>query len=151
MSNVHKYPTISFRVSDYERREIEAKIKASGMRKKDYFARSCIYNRVCVVGKKETIYPLVEQVRQMQESMERLGEQFGLDGTVPFDEEEMGEMQTDYLNLLKAVLWLLEGAKYLWETDKKSDADVTKEGDNRTTQLIAETMNGLQQKKGESQ
>lgn len=57
MSGVHKHPTISFRVSDYERREIDAKIKASGMLKKDYFVRSCIYNRVCVVGKKETIYP----------------------------------------------------------------------------------------------
>ena len=30
MSGVHKNPTISFRISDYERREIEARIKASG-------------------------------------------------------------------------------------------------------------------------
>ena len=43
MPGVHKNPTISFRISDYERREIEAKIKASGMLKKDYFVRSCIY------------------------------------------------------------------------------------------------------------
>ena len=42
MPGVHKNPTISFRISDYERREIEAKIKASGMMKKDYFIRSCI-------------------------------------------------------------------------------------------------------------
>ena len=58
MPGVHKNPTISFRISDYERREIEAKIKASGMLKKDYFVRSCIYNHVCVVGKKETVYNL---------------------------------------------------------------------------------------------
>ena len=37
MSGVHKYPTISFRISPRERDEIEAKIKASGMQKKDYF------------------------------------------------------------------------------------------------------------------
>lgn len=43
MSGVHKYPTISFRISPRERDEIEAKIKASGMQKKDYFVRSCIY------------------------------------------------------------------------------------------------------------
>ena len=49
MSGVHKYPTISFRVSPREREMIEAKILASGMQKKDYFVRSCIYNRVCVV------------------------------------------------------------------------------------------------------
>lgn len=46
MPGTHKYPTISFRISDYERREIDAKVKASGMLKKDYFVRSCIYNRV---------------------------------------------------------------------------------------------------------
>ena len=27
MSNIHKYPTISFRISDRDRREIEARIK----------------------------------------------------------------------------------------------------------------------------
>lgn len=42
MSGVHKYPTISFRISPRERDEIEAKIKASGMQKKDYFVRSCM-------------------------------------------------------------------------------------------------------------
>ncbi len=55
MSGTHKYPTISFRISPREREEIEAKIFASGMKKKDYFVRSCIYNRVCVVGKKRYI------------------------------------------------------------------------------------------------
>lgn len=50
MSGTHKYPTISFRISPREREEIEAKIFTSGMKKKDYFVRSCIYNRVCVVG-----------------------------------------------------------------------------------------------------
>lgn len=58
MSNQHKHPTISFRISDSERKQIEARILASGMMKKDYFVRSCIYNRICVVGKKETIWVL---------------------------------------------------------------------------------------------
>ena len=66
MNGVHKYPTISFRISPRERDEIEAKIKASGMQKKDYFVRSCIYNKVCVVGKKEVIYQLVEELQLMQ-------------------------------------------------------------------------------------
>ena len=65
MSGVHKYPTISFRVSPREREMIEAKILASGMQKKDYFVRSCIYNRVCVVGKKEIIYRLIEELQNM--------------------------------------------------------------------------------------
>ena len=54
MSNQHKHPTISFRINDAERKQIEARILASGMMKKDYFVRSCIYNRICVVGKKES-------------------------------------------------------------------------------------------------
>ena len=115
MSGQHKYPTISFRISDYERREIEAKIKASGMMKKDYFARSCIYNRVCVVGKKETIYPLVEELRKMRKKMVQLGQEFGIEGEVSLSEEELKEMQTDYLNMLKAIIWMLDGAKYLWQ------------------------------------
>ena len=122
MSGQHKYPTISFRISDYERREIEAKIKASGMMKKDYFARSCIYNRVCVVGKKETVYPLVEELMKMRKAMVQLGQEFGIDGEVSLSEEELKEMQTDYLNMLKAIIWMLDGAKYLWQ-GKEEDSD----------------------------
>ena len=53
MSSKHKNPTISFRVTDAERQQIEARILASGMMKKDYFIRFCIYNRICVVAKKK--------------------------------------------------------------------------------------------------
>ena len=65
MSNRHKNKTISFRITEAERKQIEARILASGMMKKDYFIRSCIYNRICVVGKKETIYPLVQTVNAL--------------------------------------------------------------------------------------
>lgn len=34
MSKTHKYPTISFHISDHDRREIDARAKASGMLKK---------------------------------------------------------------------------------------------------------------------
>lgn len=117
MPGKHKNPTISFRVSDYERRAIEANIKMSGMLKKDYFIRSCIYNRVCVVGKKETIYPLVEELRKMQEKMAELGEQFRVEGEIVMPEEGFADMQTDYLYMLRAVIRMLDGAKYLWDGD----------------------------------
>ena len=76
MSGIHKYPTISFRISPRERDEIEARILASGMQKKDYFVRSCIYNRVCVVGKKEVIYRLVEELQLMQANIADVASQF---------------------------------------------------------------------------
>ena len=111
----HKFPTISVRISDFERREIEARIQASGMRKKDYFIRSCIYNRVCVVGKKETILPLVDALQQLGEAMEELGKKYGLDEDPEPFTEEMEDMAVDYLSLLKAVIWMLDGARYLWQ------------------------------------
>lgn len=114
MSGTHKYPTISFRISPREREEIEAKIFASGMKKKDYFVRSCIYNRVCVVGKKETVYQIVEKSQEMQSRMEELAEQ--IKGEKPeVTTEEIRELQTTYEDMLKAILWVLDGAKYLWQ------------------------------------
>lgn len=115
MPGKHKNSTISFRVSGYERRSIEATIKMSGMLKKDYFIRSCIYNWVCVVGKKETIYPLMEELRKMQEKMTEWGEQFQAEGEIAIPEEEFADMQTDYLQMLRAIIRMLDGAKYLWE------------------------------------
>ena len=114
MSGTHKYPAISFRISPREREEIEAKIFASGMKKKDYFVRSCIYNRVCVVGKKETVYQIVEKLQEMQSRMEELAEQ--IKGEKPeVTTEEIRELQTTYEDMLKAILWVLDGAKYLWQ------------------------------------
>ncbi len=114
MSGTHKYPTISFRISPREREEIEAKIFASGMKKKDYFVRSCIYNRVCVVGKKETVYQIVEKLQEMQSRMEELAGQ--IKGEKPeVTTEEIRELQTSYEDMLKAILWMLDGAKYLWQ------------------------------------
>lgn len=126
MSGTHKYPTISFRISPREGEEIEAKIFASGMKKKDYFVRSCIYNRVCVVGKKETVYQIVEKLQEMQSRMEELAEQ--IKGEKPeVATKEIRELQTSYEDMLKAILWMLDGAKYLWQgntsgEEKSSDS-----------------------------
>ena len=120
MSNQHKHPTISFRISDAERKQIEARILASGMMKKDYFVRSCIYNRICVVGKKETIYPLVQTVNALYLQLLEMQKAF----VVYYQDQnsynlptsnEIAELQTSYNNMLSAVIELLDGAKYLWE------------------------------------
>ena len=114
MSGTHKYPTISFRISPREREEIEAKILASGMSKKDYFVRSCIYNRVCVVGRKELIYQLVEELKIMQTNIREVTEQFE-QAEATLSAEGLQDMRNDCLDMLKAILWMLDGAKYLWE------------------------------------
>lgn len=120
MSNQHKHPPISFRISDAERKQLETRILASGMMKKDYFVRSCIYNRICVVGKKETIYPLVQtvnalylQLLEMQKTFTECREHQTLNNLPTSN--EIKELQTDYNNMLTAIIDLLDGAKYLWE------------------------------------
>ena len=119
MSNQHKNPTISFRVTDAERKQIEARILASGMMKKDYFVRSCIYNHICVVGKKETIYPLVQTVNALYLQLLEIQKAFtatNTSHTLP-SSEDIKELQTEYINMLTVIIDLLDGAKYLWEGD----------------------------------
>ena len=121
MSNQHKNPTISFRVTDAERKQIEAHILASGMMKKYYFVRSCIYNRICVVGKKETIYPLVQTVNALYLQLLEMQKVFTVtsntSNTLP-SSEDIRELQTEYTNMLTAIIDLLDGAKYLWAGDR---------------------------------
>lgn len=118
MSGVHKYPTISFRVSDRERDMIEAKILASGMQKKDYFVRSCIYNRICVVGKKEVIYQLVEELQNMQTNISELVRQLEQQD-VTLTDEGLEDMRNDCMDMLQAIISMLDGAKYLWQGTKE--------------------------------
>lgn len=117
MSGVHKYPTISFRISPREREEIEAKILASGLSKKDYFVRSCIYNRVCVVGKKELVFKLAEELRDMQTNLKEMTQQFESTETM-LSREGMEDLKHDCMDMLKAILWMLDGAKYLWVNEQ---------------------------------
>lgn len=120
MSNQHKNPTISFRISDAERKQIEARILASGMKKQDYFVRSCIYNRICVVGKKETIYSLVQTVNALYQQLLEMQQAFISTDSTPNilpSSEAIKDLQTEYINILTAIIDLLDGAKYLWEGD----------------------------------
>ena len=126
MSNQYKNPTISFSISDAERKQIEARILASGMKKQDYFVRSCIYNRICVVGKKETIYPLVQTVNALYLQLLEMQKAFtSTDADIVVTTtpnklpslEAIKELQIEYTNILTAIIDLLDVAKYLWERD----------------------------------
>ena len=125
MSGTHKYPTISFRISPREREEIEAKIFTSGMKKKDYFVRSCIYNRICVVGKKEVIYQLVEELQNMQANLSELVKQLEQQ-EVTLTADGLEDMRNDCMDMLQAIIAMLDGAKYLWQgvqIDKEKSPD----------------------------
>lgn len=125
MSGVHKYPTISFRVSPIERTEIEARIFTSGLQKKDYFIRSCLNNRVCVVGTKEHVFKIVEELKNMENNLLEAATQLQT-GETMLTPKGIEEMKEDYLAMLQAFLWMLDGAKYLWESKEKVPANPTR-------------------------
>ena len=105
MSNQHKNPTIGFRITEAERKQIEARILASSMMKKDYFVRSCIYNHICVVDKKETIYLLVETIYNLYQQLLVMQTAF-LDSTAAelATTEEISALKRDYKKYSKLLL-----------------------------------------------
>lgn len=121
MSNQHKNPTISFRITDAERKQIEVRILASGMMKKDCFIRSCTYNHICVVGKIETIYSLVQTVNALYLQLLEMHKAFTSTDATPDtlpSSEAIHESHTKYTNMLTAIIDLLDGAKYLWKRNR---------------------------------
>ena len=90
------------------------------MKKQDYFFRSCIYNRICVVGKRETIYPLVQTVNALYLQLLEMQKAFTSTSTSDMlpSSDEIKELQTEYTTMLTAIIDLLDGAKYLWEGDR---------------------------------
>jgi hypothetical protein len=121
----HNNPTIAFRVNSYEQEQIEQRVKISGMKKQDYIARSCIYNRVCVVGKKETVQLIRKELAVMYGVLRDIKSE--LEKVHPaISEEGMTEMQEQYRAFLDAMLWMLEGARYLWEDAENGNKSTEK-------------------------
>lgn len=53
-------PTIAFRPMQWEKSMIEERVKASGLHKKDFIVRNCIYSNIVVVGTKQRVQYLDE-------------------------------------------------------------------------------------------
>ena len=115
----HNTTTISFRVNSYEKATIEERVKVSGMKKQDYIVRSCIYNHVCVVGKKETIEIIRSEMKEMSLVLEDVAKDLKSEKPV-ISESVLDSMTERYLAFLEAALWMLKGSSYLWE-DKKEE------------------------------
>lgn len=87
----HNKPTIAFRVTPYEQQVINERVKASGMKKQDYIVRSCIYNHVCVVGKRENLEILRSEAREMYTVLEEVSKDIKKDSP-DLSEQGMGSM-----------------------------------------------------------
>ena len=84
------------------------------MKKQDYIVRSCIYNHVCVVGKKETIEIIRSEMREMSLVLEDVAKDLKSEKPV-ISEPALDSMTERYLAFLEATLWMLRGSSYLWE------------------------------------
>ena len=119
MPGKHKEPTIAFRPSAWARAIIEQRAALSGIYKKDFITRSCVYSNIVVVGKKENIQRIVESLQEMQMVMREIAGQVR-SSDFSLSEESYQELKRDYLALAVTVVDIAEGAAYLF--DKKSPA-----------------------------
>lgn len=65
------------------------------------------------------LYQIVERLQEMENRLVELAEQ--IDGKKPgITSEEIRDLREAYEDMLKAILWMLDGARYLWQGEEKS-------------------------------
>lgn len=120
MPGKHNNPTISFRPSSWERALIEERADASSMYKKEFITRSRIYSNIVVVGKREYVQHIVDELRETQIVIKEIAEQIQ-SGNFSLSDESYRGLKEDYLAFAITMVDILNGAAYLF--DKKLDSD----------------------------
>lgn len=113
MPGKHKEPTIAFRPSAWARAIIEQRVALSGIYKKDFITRSCVYSKLAVVGKRENIQRIVDALQEMQIVMREIAGQIQ-SGDFSLSDEGYQELKNDYLALVLTVVDIADGAAYLF-------------------------------------
>lgn len=134
MPGIHKYKTLSFRPSDWEREMIEEKAALSGMAKKDYIAKSCIYANICVVGTEKNIQRIIDAVEEMSYTMKELSSGITT-GEFPASKDAFKEMVEQYLITCNVIVDILDGASYLFGHKLDKD-EMAKRRSERVEQLL---------------
>ncbi len=116
MPGKHKEPTIAFRPSAWARAIIEQRAALSGIYKKDFITRSCVYSNIVVVGKKENIQRIVDSLQEMQTVMKEIAGQIQ-SGDFSLSEESYQELKRDYLALVVTIVDIVDGAAYLFDKE----------------------------------
>lgn len=116
MPGKHRDATISFRPSAWARKVIEQRVALSGICKKDFITRSCVYSNIVVVGKKENIQRIIDSLQEMRNIMREIAGQIQ-SGDFSLSEENYQELKRDYLALAITVVDIVDGAAYLFEKE----------------------------------
>ena len=120
MPGKHKDTTIAFRPSAWARAIIEQRARLSGIYKKDFITRSCVYSNIVVVGKKENIQRIVDSLQEMQIVLREIAGQIQ-SGGFSLSTESYQALKDDYLSLVVTVVDIVDGAAYLFEKEPPSD------------------------------
>lgn len=119
MPGKHKEPTIAFRPSAWARTLIEQRVALSGLYKKDFITRSCVYSNIVVVGKKENIQRIIDALQEMQIVMREIAGQIR-SGDFSLSDRNYQELKEDYLALVLTIVDIVDGAAYLFGKEPPS-------------------------------
>ena len=119
MPGKHKDTTIAFRPSAWAKAVIEQRASLSGMYKKDFLTRCCLYANIVVVGRKENIQRIIDALQEMQNVMKELAIQIQSD-RFSLSEGSHQELREDYLALVVTIVDIVDGAAYLFDKEKPS-------------------------------
>lgn len=118
----HKNQTIAFRPSQWEKKLIEERAYLSGLLKKDFITKSCIYSNIVVTGTKENIERITEELQVMESILIDIAEQQTL-GNIKLDDTMLKDFTMEFQALILTCIDILKGAAYLFHRDIQGDED----------------------------
>lgn len=116
MPGVHRYHTIAFRPTTWERELIEKRSALSGLKKKEFIIQSCIHSKIIVKCIREQMQRIIGEVQEMQDVMRDVAGQM-MSGNITLSDNFFREMKEEYLAFAVALVDILDGAAYLFEKE----------------------------------
>ena len=113
MPGLHRYHTIAFRPTTWERELIEKRSELSGLMKKDFIIQSCIHSKIVVAVTRERMLRIIGEVQEMRDVMKDVAGQM-MSGNITLSEKSFQEMKEEYLALAVSIVDILDGASYLF-------------------------------------
>lgn len=107
------HPTIAFRPSRWARGLIETRAKLSGIPKKDFITRCCVYSNIVVTGTEDNIQRIIDALIEAQNTMKTIAGELS-SGDLSLRDEEFEEMRCNVLPLAVTIVDILDGAAYLF-------------------------------------
>ena len=117
MPGKHRNPTIAFRPSRWARALIEARAKLSGLYKKDFLTRCCVYSNIVVTGTPDNIQRIVDSLQDTQATLKVMADDLRSDlrsGEFYISRENYDELREDLLALTVTMIDIIDGAAYLF-------------------------------------